>query len=268
MSDTPEGGTPATPEPAWHEAIITKGDDGAEKLADFATWRDRAPAPLAKFITDNMTAARAKTDGMVRVPSSDATPEDLAAFHRALGVPEQPDGYEVKAPESMPDGVAWDAAMAGEFAGVAHKIGLTPAQVAALQEFQIGYVGRQAGALREATAAAIEAEKAELAKAFGTGLDKAVAAAQRMAKAEGLPAEIFDPRQGQFWGVDALRFASGMAAKLGESRPVAGSAANMVGDPAAAANDLNRQAAEAMKAGDPMKASELSRRALELFKVA
>src|SRR5690242_8897032 len=95
-------GTTDTP---WHEGIVAKEPDGTEKLADPATWLDRAPKPLSEFVRAQMTAARAKTDGMVKVPSADAKPEEWEAFYRAAGRPEKPEDYGLKAPEKLPDGV-------------------------------------------------------------------------------------------------------------------------------------------------------------------
>ena len=49
-----------------------------------------------------MAAARAKTEGMIRVPGDDAKPEDVAAFRKALGVPDDPTGYGLVKPETLP----------------------------------------------------------------------------------------------------------------------------------------------------------------------
>lgn len=232
-------GTPPTDPAAaavkpWHQEIWS--EDG--KFAD--GWQDKLPEDFAddrallgrfgdlksitKALKDNMAAARAKTEGFVKLPGADATPEEIAAYHRAVGVPERPQDYSLKAPEKLPDGVTWDEAMAGKFAGVAHAAGLTPAQVAKLQEFQVGYVGEQVAAAREAAAQAEAAEKQELQKAFGQGLSKAVDHAQRLAKQEGLNPEIFDPQSPNFWGVEALAFVSRVAGKLGEDRLIPGAA--------------------------------------------
>jgi hypothetical protein len=231
-STPPAGDIP--PLKPWHQEIWA--EDG--KFAD--GWQDKLPDDFAedrallgrfgdlkgitKALKDNMAAARAKSEGLVKVPGADATPEEVTAYHRSIGVPEKPEDYGVKAPEKLPDGVSWDEAMATKFASVAHAAGLTPVQVAKLQEFQVGYVGEQIGAAREAAAQAMAAEKVELQKAFGQGLPKAVDHAQRLAKQEGLNPEIFDPQSPNFWGVEALAFASRVASKLGEDRLIPGAA--------------------------------------------
>lgn len=213
-SASPAGAAPDAAPAPWHEALLTRDASGAETLADFASWRDRAPAPLVKFITANMTAARARTDGMVRIPGADAPPGDWDPVYKALGRPDNPEGYGFKAPDTLPEGVTWDDKTAGEFAGLAHRIGLTPAQVGALRDFQLGHVGAQSQAAREAMARTIEDEKAALKHTFGEALPREAAAAQSLALAHGLPAAVFDPASGDFWGVEALRFASAVAGKL------------------------------------------------------
>ncbi|HWB05845.1 MAG TPA: hypothetical protein VG796_22680, partial [Verrucomicrobiales bacterium] len=244
--------------PPWHESLISRSADGAERLADFALWKDKAPAPLRDFITANMTAARTKTEGMLRIPDAGSAPEDWDTLYKALGRPDAPDGYGLKAPDKLPDGVAWDDAMAAQFAGVAHRIGLTPSQVSALQEFQIGHVGTQSAAAREAMQKSIEAEQAALKSAFGESLPQAAADAQRIAAEHGLPPSVFDPVSGDFWGADALKLVSSLAGRLTklsrEDRPLSSSSNPAPGGYAyakAASTDPAHPDYEAYRRGDP-----------------
>jgi hypothetical protein len=204
------------PAPAWHESLITKEPDGTEKLADFATWRDKAPKPLADFITGNMTAARAKTEGMLKLPTAETTPEEWDGIYKALGRPDAPEGYEFKAPEEMPEGVTWDEAATKRFAPIAHKIGLTPAQVAALSEYQIGEVAAQTQAFRANVAKEVEAEQKKLGEYFPgeNGLTDAAVIAQKLAGDCGIPAASFDPSSPDFWGADAMKMMVALARRL------------------------------------------------------
>ena len=100
-----------------------------------------------------------------------------------LGIPDAPDGYQIKKPE-LPEGVQWD----GEFEKTAvaqmHKAGFTPSQVQAAidlyasQTLNLHKSGADALAAREqeATAAQEEAQKAlraEWGKAYDTKLQYA-----------------------------------------------------------------------------------------------
>ncbi len=54
------------------------------------------------------------------VPTAASTEAEIADFRRAFGVPDDPAAYSLK-PETLPDGVSWDDAGAGEFASILHK---------------------------------------------------------------------------------------------------------------------------------------------------
>lgn len=64
----------------WIKAKGFKDLDGVTKALRFAE----------KAIHDS---------GRVKIPGEGATPEEVAAYHKAIGVPEDPKGYEFKAPE-------------------------------------------------------------------------------------------------------------------------------------------------------------------------
>ncbi len=195
------------PETPWHESIITKGEDGTETLVGFADWKDKAPAPLRDFITQNMTAARAKTEGMVKAPTSESAPEEWDAFYKAAGRPDTPEGYGFKAPETMPEGVAWDQPLAEKFAAVAHKIGLTPAQAAALSEFQIQGIAEAHRANQAAYQESLAKEKETLGKYFPgeNGLSDAAMIAQAAAGKMGIKAAAMDPSSPEFWGPEPMK---------------------------------------------------------------
>ncbi len=79
--------------------------------------------------------------GMVRIPGADAKPEDVAAFHTKLGVPEKPEGYtDSKTLGIIPEQfqASWDNESEARFRSAAHKAGLTPAQYKAVMTAYIG----------------------------------------------------------------------------------------------------------------------------------
>ncbi len=227
--ETANGGGGAPP-PAWHEAILTKGQDGTESLTDPAQWLDRAPKPLADFVRSNMTAARQKTEGLVKVPGEGATPEEIAAYYKAIGVPEKPEDYGLKPPEKLPDGLQHDAEMEKAFLSRARELGLTKSQVAALRDFQINYLGESVAKNRAAMAQVIEAEKAELTKRFGDKLDGTIAEAKALANQKWVPEGMkkyltggaVDPQSGDFAGADFLEFVAAAARATGEDRGAGG----------------------------------------------
>jgi len=78
--------------------------------------------------------------GLVRKPGEDASEEEIAAYHKALGVPDSPDEYvdNLKLPndETLGD---QDMGIAKDFADFVHKRGYTPDQYNAGVEFFTKY---------------------------------------------------------------------------------------------------------------------------------
>lgn len=162
----------------WQERL--PDDKFADLKPTLANFRDLPT--LGKALKDSMTAARAKTDGMVKLPvapAADAKPEaieaykaDLAAYRKAVGIPDAPEGYKIEAPKELPEGVTWNPEHAAAFQKVAHELGLTPDQARKLSEFQAGLTS----AGYQANVAALKAYDAEqdatVMKAFGDNADK------------------------------------------------------------------------------------------------
>lgn len=132
----PIGTEPAAP-PAWRASL--PDDVRGEKALDSfkgQDWQDIGPA-LAKSFVETKKLVGAKTDGMIRVPGATATPEEKAAFHKALGVPDTAEGYQISRPEVALNG-QWNEGAEKEFLQLAHRHGMTPAQVQAA----IGFYGQ------------------------------------------------------------------------------------------------------------------------------
>lgn len=75
-----------------------------------------------------------EVEGKVKVPGEKSTPEEHAAFRKALGIPEAPDGYKLDRPKDMPEGMQYDELLEKTFRETAHKLNLSPAMVAGLYE--------------------------------------------------------------------------------------------------------------------------------------
>ena len=163
-----------------------------------------------------MTAARAKTDGMLKVPGPDDPPESWEPVWKALGRPEKPEDYGFAKPEKMPDGVEWNDEFAGGFSTFAHSIGMPKGQAEKLIAWHTEQMGGQAAAMKAAGLQMVEAERKELTEAFGPKLTEAAARAQKAAVEAGLPAELFDPTKGEFMGAQALKLVASLTEKLDE----------------------------------------------------
>ena len=122
-TETPPIITPP-PAPSWRDTLPDdlKADKSLADVPDVAT--------LAKRFRDTKAMVGAKS----AVPTDKSTPEEHAAFRKALGVPDAPTGYQIKRPDVVLDG-GWDTTAEATFLGAMHKLGATPALVQAAIDF-------------------------------------------------------------------------------------------------------------------------------------
>lgn len=142
--------TPAPAAPSWRDTLPPE----IREAPSLGKYQD--VASLAKGYVEAQTLIGRK--GAI-IPKEGDSPEVTAAFRQAMGVPDKPEGYEIKVPEGLPEGV-WNDAAAGQLRSWAHELGLTPAQAQGLAEryAQMGGTAVQQSA---------EATETELRKEWG-----------------------------------------------------------------------------------------------------
>lgn len=74
----------------------------------------------------------------VRVPGPNATQEEKDQFLTKLGRPEKSDAYTFDVPKDLPESLPYDGERANGFKAVAHQVGLTAAQAAAVHDWYVG----------------------------------------------------------------------------------------------------------------------------------
>jgi hypothetical protein len=123
-------------------------------------WRADLPDDLKKTaerFTSKHDAVRAivafqKRDGQVRVPGKDATTEEVAAYRKAVGIPEKPDDYEF--PEVPKEQLTAELkASRAEWSKRFHELGISKEAAKALS----GLVGQDAARFMQAQ---VDADKA------------------------------------------------------------------------------------------------------------
>lgn len=102
-------------------------------------------------------------------PGEDATEEDVQSFYKALGVPEDPSGYNLPDVEGMPEGYS------SKFAQLALHAQLTPAQAERLMKADAENYLQTVKASKEASQKAEQ----ELRKEFGDKFDEKVEQANK-----------------------------------------------------------------------------------------
>lgn len=105
--------------------------------ADTRTWLEKRGVKGVDDLAKTAHEQSKLLGNAIRVPGKDATPEEREAFLNKLGRPEKVDGYEFKPPENLPETLPYDGERAASFKGLAHQIGLTQTQAAAIHDWAV-----------------------------------------------------------------------------------------------------------------------------------
>lgn len=114
---------------------------------------------LLKGAANLVNFAGKKVEGVI-VPSEGSTPEEIAEYHKAIGVPESPTAYEIQ-PENMPEGLEWNDEVSGFWQGKFHELGIGQDQAAQIAQAYSDFTGQQ---LEKATGVLTEQAHAEMAQ--------------------------------------------------------------------------------------------------------
>ena len=122
----------------------------------------------------------------VTVPGENASPEEIAAFRKAIGVPDSADGYDIKAPDNLPPGLGWDDNAVKAFKSFAHEQGLTGKQAAAAVAYHTKMVQDQVAAAIAAHNAEADKTEAKLKTEFGSEYEHKIQQANNALRVFGL----------------------------------------------------------------------------------
>lgn len=212
----------------WQDRLPAQFDASRATLANY-----RSFDKLAEAFMENKRAAMTRTEGMIRLPGKEAKPEEISEFHKALGVPGKPEEYGLKQPENLPPGTEWNPEFADAFAGAAHKLGLTKAQVEGLSAWHLQEtVGRMQNVEVEGQRL-FEQEQAELRRIFGGDYDKRMVDARRAAMTLGLPDD-----HPVFYRADSIKAMARLADLISEDRLISPTQVQNKLSPETAARDV------------------------------
>ena len=144
---------------------------------------------MLKSMHDTKAALSQRTDGMLKVPGKDATPEEVGAFRKALGVPDSPDKYQIVPPAQLPAGVEFKPETLNQFAEFAHKQGFTNDMVNSLIAYQAQAESVEISRLEQEHAALVDAQEKQLQREWGGNWEQKSMLARRAADTFGLGAD-------------------------------------------------------------------------------
>ena len=215
----------------WQEHL--KGDEFADLRATAANYNSFEK--LLRGLKDSKTAAMARTEGMVRIPGENATPEEQAAFKAALGVPDSVDGYELPKPAGAPDDFQFDESVSTALREKALELNLSPAQLSGLVEFQFGLEQNGVAAQEKAQAQWLESERETLKRDFGNAFGEKTQLASRAAQTFGL-----DANNPIFGSAEVVKAFAAIGASISEAKLVSSESMKNTLGPESAADDIMR----------------------------
>jgi hypothetical protein len=133
----------------WRQKVAEHVGAGDKKAVDREIKRlQRFTDPNGIYAMARELESKLGRGGLVKVPGADAKPEEVAEFHKALGVPEKPEGYlkDVKLDNGAVLGDN-DKPVAASFAEAMHSVGAPPAAVNAALNWYFKSQEAQAEAL-------------------------------------------------------------------------------------------------------------------------
>lgn len=205
-------------DPDWYSNLSADADGDAASLRDWVkSIGVKDLNGLAKVARDNQVALR--ESGRVKMPGPDAKPEDVAAWHKAIGVPDAPTGYELQGPAGE-DGnpIPLNEALTGPLAASAHKFGIPKA---ALEGLVKDFVKAQHDEIFAADKTQKDAAAAWF-KAQGSEGTAKLAAIDRAADALGLSGKEVIAIRNALGSEKALPLLARLGENMGEDRFVDG----------------------------------------------
>ena len=85
-------------------------------------------------------------EGLIKIPGEGATNNEIAAYRKAVGVPDSYEGYDLPVPEEDKEGFE---AIAKEVKTAAHEAGIPPSKLSAVWEKVVTALGTQTQALEQ-----------------------------------------------------------------------------------------------------------------------
>lgn len=229
LSSAPASTTTAPTEPSQP---VEKPEWLPEKF-----WReDKADVESLAKSYQGLEQLLGKKANAIPVPNEKSTPEEVAAYRKAIGVPESPEGYKLK-PEQLPEGVTWDENVAKRAAELAHKHNIPAAAMGELMKFDM----ERAALMNQAAANMIEEQlqqgRAELERVWGDKMPEKIELARRAAVTAGV-----DPTSQGFVDPQVVKAIVSLAEKLSDDKLVAGNQTGVSSTRARARDIMTNQA--------------------------
>lgn len=216
-----EGGTLA--EPFWKNWITPEGKLNKDAYTKLPEDLKGLSTDLSKYENiESLIRSYAHVNTLVGKkglqPLPDNAPENVREeftknLRNVLRVPETPEGYGIKRPESVPE-EAWNEEYAGEMAKLFHKHAVPPSAVQEIVKKEAEFVTKLAAEAEAKQQVSIEQAQESLKKDFGIHYQRKLHSAAKAARTLGL--DLNDPVVGNHPGV--IKAMAQIADMIGEDK--------------------------------------------------
>jgi len=156
----------------WREAL-PEDLRSDQALAKYQNFED-----LARGVVNSQRLIGKDPNSLVEVPAERSL-ENLKPVLQKLGLPENADGYQLKAGEGVSEALKPDSDLAKGFIQKAHEIGVLPEQAQAVYDWFASTMGETMSSSEEAQAEQAAENIQTLQTEFGQAFDAKIAAADR-----------------------------------------------------------------------------------------
>lgn len=188
----------------WHEALPDDLKPYAGSLGKYPNVTE-----LLRGLGNAQKLIGQRGNQSLKPPGADATPEQLAEWRKVIGVPDDPNGYGIKKPDQLPEGVDWNDEEAAAFGKLAHELNLTPAQAQKLMEYDLARSGKMVSSSQAKIESFIKEQREALQKEWGDKFQNNVSRALKAAELLGL-----DPKDAEIGNSAKMIKALAAAAEL------------------------------------------------------
>jgi hypothetical protein len=194
----------------WADKLPEDLKSGLPTLAKYKSLPDLMKAHV------HLQSTLGKKANAVSLPGEKSTPEEIAEFRKAFGVPDAADKYSVM-PERLPDGVDVRPELLKPVLEAAHKHNVPEA---AMRDIMATYIANQEIQAQEAVAAAQQANeqaRSELQAEYKGDFDKKIRLATLAAKSVGI-----DPASPGFADPEVVKAMVRLGEKMSDDSWIAG----------------------------------------------
>tara|TARA_R110000796_G_scaffold252537_2_gene387463 strand:+ start:8313 stop:9173 length:861 start_codon:yes stop_codon:yes gene_type:complete len=228
-TETPAGlvGEDGTFTEGWQDNL---GEDFADMRPTLSKFNNLQSMAKSYHELERMMGDRA---GKISPLTPESTPEEVSSFRKAMGVPDEAAGYDIKAPENLPEGMQWDDRQANVYGEIFHKNNASPALVQELMAAQVDEAAARQAESDAAYKTFIEEDTAKLKAEWGDSFDKKINEAKRSAATVGL-----DVNGPLFQHPEIKKAMANMAGLVSESKLITGHENPDLMDNSARAQDI------------------------------